>query len=126
MTHRLKAEVGESHQIDLAIFTDPLGQRAMEPALLPRRLGVETIHQEGVTMLAKIAGAILGNRLAGRNSGAKGALMGAGVAALARRGLGPLATAAAVGYGAKKLWDWKNRRDAPSYPSSATPSSPRS
>ena len=75
-------------------------------------------------MLGKIAGAWLGNRIVGRNSGAKGALIGAGVAALARRGLGPLATAAAVGYGAKKLWEWRSSRNSPRYPSDATPSSP--
>ena len=75
-------------------------------------------------MFGKIAGAWLGSRIAGRNSGAKGALIGAGVAAIARRGLGPLATVAAVGYGAKKLWDWQKGRSAPRYPSEATPSSP--
>lgn len=75
-------------------------------------------------MLGKLAGAWLGRRIAGRNSGAKGALIGAGVAALARRGLGPLAAAAAIGYGAKKLWDRRNRRKRPHYPSDATPSPP--
>jgi hypothetical protein len=74
-------------------------------------------------MFGKLAGAWLGRRVAGRNSGAKGVLIGAGVAALARRGLGPLAAAAAVGYGAKKLWERRNRRSRPSYPSEATPSS---
>ena len=63
-------------------------------------------------MLGKLAGAWLGNRVAGRNSGAKGALLGMGVAAIARRGFGPLAAAAAVGYGAKKLWDRRSRTRA--------------
>ena len=73
-------------------------------------------------MLGKIAGLWLGRRIAGRNSGAKGALLGLGVTALARRGLGPLAATAAVAYAGKKLWDRRNsgRR---SYPSEATPSS---
>lgn len=75
-------------------------------------------------MLGKIAGALIGRKLIGNNRGAKGALIGVGVAALARRGLGPLATVAAVGYGAKKLWDWRKRRDGVSYPSDATPSPP--
>lgn len=75
-------------------------------------------------MLGKIAGALIGRRLAGRNEGFKGALMGAGVAAVARRGLGPLAATAAAAWGAKKLWDWRKRREAPSYPSEATPSPP--
>ena len=74
-------------------------------------------------MLGKLAGAWLGSRIVGRNSGAKGALVGAGVAALARRGLGPLAAAAAIAYGAKKLWD-RRSRSRPSYPSEATPSPP--
>lgn len=75
-------------------------------------------------MLGKLAGAWLGRRVAGRNSGARGALIGAGIAALARRGLGPLAAAAAVGYGAKKLLDRRNRRSKRIYPSEATPSPP--
>lgn len=74
-------------------------------------------------MLGKIAGALIGRRIAGRNSGAKGALLGYGVAALARRGLGPLAAIAAIGWGAKKLYQ-RRRRRSPSYPSDATPSSP--
>jgi hypothetical protein len=74
-------------------------------------------------MLGKLAGAWLGSRIAGRNSGAKGALLGVGIAALARRGLGPLAATAAVAYAGKKLWDRRNR-GRPSYPSEATPSSP--
>lgn len=76
-------------------------------------------------MLGKIAGAMLGQRIASRNSGAKGALIGAGVAAVARRGFGPLAGALALGWGAKKLWEWRKRRN-PSYPSEATPMRPSS
>ncbi|MBA3729221.1 MAG: hypothetical protein H0W92_00190 [Sphingomonas sp.] len=74
-------------------------------------------------MLGKIAGALIGRRIAGRHSGAKGALLGYGVAALARRGLGPLAAVAAIGWGAKKLYD-RRRGRAPSYPSDAAPSPP--
>ncbi|GAA4012782.1 hypothetical protein GCM10022280_08530 [Sphingomonas swuensis] len=74
-------------------------------------------------MLGKIAGALLGRRLAGRNDGLKGALLGAAGARLAARGFGPLGTALAVGYGAKKLYEWnRDRRTSPSYPRSATPS----
>lgn len=76
-------------------------------------------------MLGKIAGAWIGSKMAGRDQGMKGALIGAGVASLARRGLGPLAAAAAAAYGAKKLWDWsKDRNRGRSYPSEATPSPP--
>jgi hypothetical protein len=74
-------------------------------------------------MLGKIAGALIGKRIAGRNSGAKGALFGYGVAALARRGLGPLAALAAIGWGAKKLYQRRARR-SPTYPSDAMPSPP--
>ena len=73
-------------------------------------------------MLGKLAGAWLGSRIAGRNSGVRGALVGYGTAALARRGLGPLAAAAAIGWGAKKLYE-RRRRRTPSYPSDAAPSS---
>ena len=73
-------------------------------------------------MLGKLAGALIGNRLAGRNGGLKGALLGAAGARVAARGLGPLGTFMAVGYGAKKLYDWnKSRKTTPGYPSSATP-----
>ena len=76
-------------------------------------------------MFGKLAGAWIGNRIASRNSGAKGALMGLGVAAIARRGLGPLAAVLALGYGAKKLYSYGRRgRLNPSYPSDATPSPP--
>ena len=76
-------------------------------------------------MFGKLAGAILGQRIAGRNSGAKGALLGAGVAAIARRGFGPLAGALALGWGAKKVWEWRKGRPA-SFPAEATPTAPGS
>lgn len=73
-------------------------------------------------MLGKILGAIVGSKVAGRNEGVKGAVLGAAGASIARRGLGGLGTLALVGYGAKKLWDWnKSRKETPSYPESATP-----
>ena len=72
-------------------------------------------------MLGKLAGAWLGNRVAGRNSGTKGALLGFGAAALARRSV-PALAAVAVGGGAfNKGRD--RRRAHPAYPSEATPSS---
>ena len=76
-------------------------------------------------MLGKLAGAIIGEKVAGRNRGAKGAILGAGVAALAKRGLAPLAGALALGWGAKKLWDWRKGRN-PSFPADATPKIPAS
>jgi hypothetical protein len=71
-------------------------------------------------MLGKLAGAWLGNRIAGRNSGTKGALLGLGAAALARRSVPALAAVAAAGWGYNK---WRERRANRSarYPASATP-----
>jgi hypothetical protein len=73
-------------------------------------------------MLGKIAGAFIGNKVAGRNSGLRGAILGAAGAGVARRGVGGLGTALILGYGAKKLYDtYQSRRTRPSYPTSATP-----
>ena len=72
-------------------------------------------------MLGKLAGAFIGNKMAGRNNGLRGALVGAGVAAIARRGLGPLALVAGAGWAAKKIMEKRQRR--PRYPSDAAPSS---
>ena len=73
-------------------------------------------------MLGKILGAVVGSKVAGRNEGVKGAVLGAAGASIARRGLGSLGTLALVGYGAKKLYDWnKDRKTSPRYPASATP-----
>jgi len=75
-------------------------------------------------MFGKLAGAIIGSRMAGRNDGVKGALLGAAGARLAARGLGPFGTVLALGYGAKKLYDWnRSRKTSPTYPRSATPTS---
>ena len=73
-------------------------------------------------MLGKIAGAFIGNKIAGRNDGLKGAMMGAAGAHVARRGMGGLGTALLLGYGAKKLYDvYQSRKTRPSFPASATP-----
>ena len=74
-------------------------------------------------MFGKLAGAWLGNRMAGRNSGTKGALLGFGAAALARRSVPALAAIAAAGWGFKKLRERRSRRSA-AYPSEATPAPP--
>lgn len=63
-------------------------------------------------MIAKILGAIAGRKLAGRNSKLSGALVGAAVPAIARRGLGPLGLVLAAGWGAKKLIDYRRGRKA--------------
>ena len=73
-------------------------------------------------MLGKLAGAFIGEKMAGRNRGMRGALIGAGVAAVARRGLGPLALALGAGWAAKKMWDKRQDRRRPAYSSDASPS----
>ena len=72
-------------------------------------------------MLGKLAGAWLGEKIAGRNEGAKGAVLGYGAAALAKRSIPTLAVLALGGWAFKK-WRDKRRADA-TYPSEATPSS---
>lgn len=61
-------------------------------------------------MIGNILGAIVGERIAGRNNKLTGALVGAAVPAIARRGLGTLAIVAAAGWGAKKLLDRRRGR----------------
>ena len=63
-------------------------------------------------MLAKILGAVAGEKLAGRNNKMSGALIGAAVPVIARRGLGPLGLVLAAGWGAKKLIDYSRGRKA--------------
>jgi len=72
-------------------------------------------------MLGKLAGAWLGEKMVGENQGAKGAILGYGAAALARRSVPTLAALALGGWAFRK---WRQRRSASaSYPSEATPSS---
>jgi len=65
-------------------------------------------------MLSKILGAIAGEKIAGRNRKVTGAMIGAAVPAIARRGLGPLAVALAAGWGIKKLVDRRRERNGTS------------
>jgi hypothetical protein len=66
-------------------------------------------------MFGKLIGAIAGEKIAGRNEGLKGAVIGAAVPAIARRGLGPLSLALGAGWLAKKIYDRRkaNRPIAP-------------
>jgi hypothetical protein len=73
-------------------------------------------------MLGKLAGAWIGEKVAGPNRGAKGAILGYGAAALAKRSV-PLLAGAALGIWGFRKWRGK-RRSQPSYPSDAEPSSP--
>jgi hypothetical protein len=76
------------------------------------------VSSKGVrVMLGKLAGAWLGEKVAGRNEGAKGAILGYGAAALARRSVPTLAALALGGWAFKK---WRNRRSGGTdYPSDA-------
>ena len=72
-------------------------------------------------MIGKMFGAWLGNRVAGERQGAKGAMLGYGAAALAKRSVPALAAVALGGWAFRK---WRERRRShPDYPSEATPSS---
>jgi hypothetical protein len=72
-------------------------------------------------MIGKLLGAWVGEKIAGRNQSAKGAILGAGAVTVAKRILPTIAAVAAIGWGFKKL---RERRAAPAYPSEATPSPP--
>ena len=73
-------------------------------------------------MIGKLFGAWLGEKVAGKNEGTKGAILGYGAAALARRSVTTLAALALGGWAFRK---WRDRRRAnASYPAEATPSSP--
>ena len=61
-------------------------------------------------MIGKIAGAMIGKRIAGRYNGGRGMLIGALVPMVARRAFGPLGLALAGGYVAKKVYDGRKRR----------------
>ncbi len=73
-------------------------------------------------MFGKLAGAWLGEKMAGPNKRAKGAILGYGAAALARRSVPALAAVAIGGWAFRRLRD--RRRSRAAYPSEATPSSP--
>ena len=61
-------------------------------------------------MIGKLIGAGIGRRLAGRNEGFKGAMIGAAAPWLLRRAFTPLGVAALGAYGVKKAYDWRKRR----------------
>ena len=73
-------------------------------------------------MIGKLFGAWLGEKVAGKNEGTRGAILGYGAAALARRSVPTIAALALGGWAFRK---WRDRRRAnASYPAEATPSSP--
>ena len=68
-------------------------------------------------MFGKILGAIAGKKIAGANSGATGALIGAAIPMIVRRGLGPLGLALGAGWAMKKLYDRRHAGNTPQAPS---------
>ena len=70
-------------------------------------------------MIGNIIGAAIGERLAGRNQGLKGALIGAAAPWLVRRALTPLGLLAIGAYGAKKLYDRRRARHTNEAPAAA-------
>lgn len=62
-------------------------------------------------MLRNILSAEVGRRIAGRNSGVKGALIGAAAPWLLRRAFTPAGFALMGAYAAKKLYDKKKEAD---------------
>ena len=72
-------------------------------------------------MIGKLFGAWVGDKIAGEDQGAKGAILGYGATALARRSVPTLAALTLSGWAFKK---WRNkRRTSASYSSNAAPSS---
>jgi hypothetical protein len=63
-------------------------------------------------MIGKFIGAAIGKRVAGRNEGARGMLLGAAAPWLLRRAFTPLGFAAMGAYGVKKLYDRRRARRA--------------
>lgn len=61
-------------------------------------------------MIRNMIGAALGRRIAGRNQGMKGMLIGAAAPWIVRRAFTPLGLMAAGAYGAKKYYDSRRRR----------------
>lgn len=70
-------------------------------------------------MIGNIIGALVGERLAGRNRGTRGALIGAATPWLMRRALTPLGLLAIGAYGAKKLYDRRRARQVDAPPATA-------
>lgn len=64
-------------------------------------------------MLGKIAAAIIGDRIAGRNSGGKGAIIGVIAESVARKVIPTVAAVAILGYAAKKAKDYFEREEEP-------------
>ncbi len=60
-------------------------------------------------MIRNLIGAAIGRRVAGRYSGARGALIGAAAPWIVRRAFGPVGLLVGGGYLAKKIYDRRRR-----------------
>lgn len=103
-----------------------ISQPAAPGRNLDARRGLEPqgkLRKGRQTMLGKIAGALIGERLAGKNNGARGAILGIVAETVVKRVIPTVAAAAILGFAYKKA---KNALDGkePSYPSDASPSPP--
>jgi hypothetical protein len=85
-----------------------------------RFAGEWSVHNEGWKMIGRLAGAWIVSRMAG--SGVKGAILGYGAAALAKRSV-PALVAVALGRWAFRKVRRKRRR-SPAYPSDSSPAPP--
>ena len=63
-------------------------------------------------MIGKLIGAAVGRRIARRNEGGTGLILGALAPSIAKRAFGPVGLAVGGGYLAKKLWDRRQARRA--------------
>jgi hypothetical protein len=64
------------------------------------------------SMIGKMIGAAVGRKIAGRQAGMKGMLLGAAAPWLVRRAFTPLGLVAMGAYGVKKYYDSRRARDA--------------
>jgi hypothetical protein len=116
----LKREMGDFANQELVDFATLGLEHSPRPA---RR--ITTGSKGAMRMIGKLFGAWLGEKVAGPNRGAKGAILGYGAAALARRSVPALAAVALGGWAFRK-YRGRRRREAPAYPSEAAPSPPSS
>jgi hypothetical protein len=112
-----------------------LGDFASQQLVTNPKLGLGTFASRGASnpkqsqagvlrMIGKLLGAWLGEKAAGKNAGAKGAILGYGTVALAKRSVPTLAALALGGWAFRKWRD--KRRSHASYPGEATPRVPAS
>ncbi len=66
-------------------------------------------------MIGKIVGAMVGRRIASRQSGTRGMLIGAAAPWIMRRAFGPVGLAAGGAYLAKKAYDRRKRKSGDYY-----------